>query len=538
MTNSIINSVSQVSLRLGSTDAEATFAAARQEILRWLNNKAGRRLPAEAWEGKSFELFREIGYQPVAAAALEKPHIWACRLDDADKQVPKRSWTTEVGLGLGPDGAVLFGCRLLCITLGENPSFIASIPGFVHQLVERFEAQLDGRRVRSSATVVGDAATTEGLLKLLLDRSRRHPVIVVSCGTREEPTAVPLLDPDRLAVKLVGAAHVIRLQPAASALLTDYLGREFTVFNRGIRTFQPHFDPDHDQPARHPVASPATIESWDGYGPENFETFLVSQTLRYSTRREAEREVPSYAQVHELALKEKREQATERGATEAELLSLALAELNELTKKQHDDVGIYEGLVQEAERERDYAREELEQKATEVNALRARVVHLLSALEAKGSAEEIPIPNNFEDLEDWCRNYLAGNIVVLPRAFRAAKKAEYQEPALAYKALLLLKDQYVALRTQGGDLALKAWQEGLIALGLEDCSSFFGERAGEEGEEYKVLWGKHKRLLERHLKGNNSHEERYCFRLYYFWDDETQQVIVGSFPAHLSTRIS
>jgi hypothetical protein len=75
----------------------------------------------------------------------------------------------------------------------------------------------------------------------------------------------------------------------------------------------------------------------------------------------------------------------------------------------------------------------------------------------------------------------------------------------------------------------------LIALGLEDRPSFSGDRAGEEGEEYKVLWGKRKRLLERHLKGNSSREERYCFRLYYFWDDETQQVVVGSFPAHLST---
>lgn len=538
MTSSIINSVSQVSLSLQGNEPEATFVAARQEVLRWLNNKAGRGLPAEAWEGKSFELFREVGYQPVAAAAVEEPRIWACRLDDADKQVPKRSWTTEVGLGLGPEGAVLFGCRLLCVTLGENTAFVASVPGFVRQLVERFEARLDGRLVRCSATVVGDASTTEWLLKLLLDRSRRHPVIVISCGTREEPLATPLLDPDRLAAKLVGTAHVIRLQPEGAALLSDYLGREFSVFNRGIRTFQPHLDPEHDQPSRHPVAAPSTIESWDGCGPAEFETFLISQTLRYSTRREAQREVPSYAQVHELALTEKREQARDRGATEAELLTLALAELDELKQKQHDDTGTYEGLVREAERERDYAREELEQKSAEVNALRARVAHLLSALEAKGNAEEIPIPNSFEGLEDWCRSYLAGNIVVLPRALRAAKKAEYQEPALAYKALLLLKDQYVTLRMQGGDLALKAWQEGLIALGLEDRPSFSGDRAGEEGEEYKVLWGKRKRLLERHLKGNSSREERYCFRLYYFWDDETQLVVVGSFPAHLSTRVS
>lgn len=44
--------------------------------------------------------------------------------------------------------------------------------------------------------------------------------------------------------------------------------------------------------------------------------------------------------------------------------------------------------------------------------------------------------------------------------------------------------------------------------------------------------------LDRHIRGSSSREERFGFRLYFFWDDEGQQAVVGSFPTHLSTRAS
>ena len=44
--------------------------------------------------------------------------------------------------------------------------------------------------------------------------------------------------------------------------------------------------------------------------------------------------------------------------------------------------------------------------------------------------------------------------------------------------------------------------------------------------------------LDRHLKKGTNREPRYCFRLYFFWDDTTSQVVVGWLPSHLSTRAS
>jgi hypothetical protein len=46
-----------------------------------------------------------------------------------------------------------------------------------------------------------------------------------------------------------------------------------------------------------------------------------------------------------------------------------------------------------------------------------------------------------------------------------------------------------------------------------------------------------KQLLALHFKnGGNTRDPERCLRIYYFWDDESQQVVVGSLPGHLDTR--
>jgi hypothetical protein len=53
-----------------------------------------------------------------------------------------------------------------------------------------------------------------------------------------------------------------------------------------------------------------------------------------------------------------------------------------------------------------------------------------------------------------------------------------------------------------------------------------------------VSYGGRKRLLKKHLKGSNVRDPRFGFRLYYFWDHEDEQVIVGWLPTHLTNRMS
>lgn len=76
------------------------------------------------------------------------------------------------------------------------------------------------------------------------------------------------------------------------------------------------------------------------------------------------------------------------------------------------------------------------------------------------------------------------------------------------------------------------------ALNLVDEQCFPGNRAFQFGDTYFITYSGKKCELNRHLKGSNIRDRQKGFRLYFFWDDDTKQVIVGSLPEHLTTQAS
>ena len=115
--SAMVQPVSQVAFECESGDTQSAFLTAQKEVLKWVARRAGRQLPDKAWDGQTFDL-ADVGSQPTAAVAIEKPRYWAVRIDDADKEVARRTWTTEIGIGIAPNYNTLFGCRLFCAALG------------------------------------------------------------------------------------------------------------------------------------------------------------------------------------------------------------------------------------------------------------------------------------------------------------------------------------------------------------------------------------------------------------------------------------
>jgi hypothetical protein len=76
---------------------------------------------------------------------------------------------------------------------------------------------------------------------------------------------------------------------------------------------------------------------------------------------------------------------------------------------------------------------------------------------------------------------------------------------------------------------------------VEDLEMQYGpsmgkSRAAEQGDTYFVEWRGKRRFLENHLKKGVAKDERHTLRIYFFWDEENQVVVVGSLPGHLQTR--
>ena len=188
------------------------------------------------------------------------------------------------------------------------------------------------------------------------------------------------------------------------------------------------------------------------------------------------------------------------------------------------------------------ATEEAEYYKQENIALRARLDALRAHLirqNGESPDTEIPIPDSYKVMGEWVKEHLAGRLVLLPRAERAASKAEYTEVGMVYRALLILANEYRDSRMVTG--TDKAFRDALAQYGMDFSGSIDKCRAGQEGDAYYVNYpiGTSQRVfLQFHLERGNRHENRYCMRIYFFWDDDTNQVVVGWLPSHLSNRIS
>ncbi|MGB8413327.1 MAG: hypothetical protein WCE23_10925 [Candidatus Binatus sp.] len=210
------------------------------------------------------------------------------------------------------------------------------------------------------------------------------------------------------------------------------------------------------------------------------------------------------------------------------LIQEALEKELEALKRELKDYG---ELLAEAERERDEAQADSRKEKGQVAVARqqvedreariARLERQLDAIQIPGSLE----PHTFRA---WCESKLVGKVVVHERAYDGVRQSVYRDKALIYKALLLLRDLYVPMRRQGGAEAKGNFQRACRDLGLVE--SLTGELPSPS---IYVGHAGVTRRLDNHLKRGVSSEPRYCFRLYFFWDEASEQVVVGWLTSHL-----
>lgn len=532
-----IRPVSQVILALGSGNQKEVFETTRKSCLQWLNNRAGQRLPDSAWQGESFDL-EEVGAQRVGAVGLETPRYWTARLDDADREVAQRTWVTEIGLGQTDDQRILFGARLICVTRGEDKLYERTIPGFVRPIVESVGATLDGRTLGRDPWLVDTQDDVDALVRLLLRKDREADVIVFALpegSIDPRQTAAPARDVHRATL---GAAHVAILTGPASFHLTDRVGKEFSVFRQGVRTYLAGFNPDQDQPFRHPLGLAERITDWPDGGAAGYARMLISYALARSVAKpDRENRLPSYSTIRRIAAKQHLDRAREHGSSDKDLLALALADNEQLRKELDELKRDSDQLLQAADEEREQALQEAQQARARAETLRHHVQALETRLEEVGDRpSDIPIPETLDDFEDWCQRYLTGHVDLHNRAYQGVKNSRYQDDKFLYQALLLLRNFYVPMRRQPSDSAKQSYEKECQRLGLEESGTMIDSRLGEQGDTYIVNYSGKKRVLDRHLKHGSSKDQRFCFRLYFFWDEESEQAIVGWLPSHLVTR--
>ncbi len=524
--------VLQVTGTLNSQDIDTSLYDARRETLRWIQRRS-QKLPSNAWDFETFEL--EYGGTGAVSLKEENTDYWIARLVDPDKNVAGRIWTTEISV-VKSDEIAHFGLKQIVQTREGEPEFVPAIPGVLRQIVNACRLEVDNQVLEETAWTLEQEGEIDDLLSLIYNPNRRLPIYVVTLGENESDSSTAILNVIDLARRCVGLAHVAVVPGPLTFLLTDQLDKQFSVFRGAVRTYLPHFDQYSDSPYDHPLAMPDRIANWGNRGADDFTDFLVKRAATNSFRYRSKKDpIPSFTLVKEAIERQHRESKADVGAdfeAQLELANLAIEDI----QNQRDE---WEDLASSVEQEMQEEQERSSKLESDMFRLRHRIVELEEQLESTRIIPvEIDIPESHSEIKEWSERHLGDRVVLTGKAFRAAKAAVFSDVSLSYKALLMMANEYWKLKAYGGEQRINAFQTKLRELGLENSRAGDKTKLHEQGDEFLVNWRGSKKLLEWHLKNSVSRNPKKAFRLYYFWDDETQQTVVGSLPSHLRTRLT
>lgn len=482
-----------------------------------MKDKQKLQLPTAAWSGDGFSLDAAEG-QPLVVAAIK--NFWAMRLDRLDADVPGRIWRTEVSIGHNEVDAAV-GVRLVVIDTARADRVPTSVPRVVSDLIERPGLIDYGIALSTKALPIHSERDERGLIELLISNRRTRPVIVLSASA-----GISEADLDDMSSRLAGVAHVFRANDRVNDLLRSSVGSEFLIPNRGLRTFNPGFNPAIDENDRHPPATTEWIARRFG-GLRNFTWMLLENFARLTVANQAAAaELPTVDQVKSLEL-ESRLASLQRAGARSEREALL-----------EEQVSLLEKLVGEKSQEYEYAADCVRDTEDECARLRAqllasnqRVASLEERLGTKGT--EVDLPETLDDLSSWALKHFPGRLQLLPRAVRSAKKSVYEDKRLVYQCLAKLGREYVDARRSGQT------DEGIFEpLGVQLERTGSRAHLAQWKEEYFFQLRRQTEFFEWHLKKGTGHNETTTLRIYFFYDTEDEMVIVGHLTSHLTNALT
>ena len=518
---------------------ENSFSRIIGLILPFVAKSLYTKLPPEAAEHRSFEIQDEN--RQCECVAVPERMLWAIRFKFTSKD--GTLWYYDVSL-VREDDRLIFGMKIDTAFGADVKALQANLPLVESLLGCGLLAQ--GRPVTANLWLVNTPEDVQKLVALLEAPYRSLPVIVISAVNRNAwrftPTAPGyLVNAAYLADKVKGYAIVAQISFQAAFALTDAVGKSWSVYDGACRTYFPKIDFDNGSPAHHPCNLKDKIWFWNYEGlrgERGYTAFLIDTAHRAaSTNRTDWSGLYFVPDARILAAElELAHAAHLANAPERELaMQNHIAALQRKLQTAEDENADWLGELEKATEEAEYYKQENIALRLRLDALRAHLIRQ----SGESPDAEIPLPNNYKVMGEWVKEHLAGRLVLLPRAERAASKAEYTEVGMVYRALLILANEYRDSRMGTG--TDKAFRDALAQYGMDFSGSIDRSRAGQEGDAYYVNYpiGTTQRVfLQFHLERGNRHENRYCMRIYFFWDEDTNQVVVGWLPSHLSNRIS
>lgn len=492
------------------------------EILRWVQNKTIGDLPPDAWSHRSFEHLSSGRSSTAVRIETADEDIWALRIEDPDKTVPGRIWTTEIAISKQSEAPASFTLRLLVGSAESNLNFEPHVPGVVRQLIDSPGLRAGEHHLIDKPVMIRKNESSMLLIDMLLDPSRKLPIIILSVPSSSRMPEKPLVEAKILAQACAGLAIVVVLPSQFCWQLTERFGKRLSVYEGAARVYLPGFTEDANPFGGHELILPDRLSN-----PEDAALRLRQIAAIGSVRRlQLGKDVPAFAALRTRWLQQKQLELQTSGASDREQLEAAQIRIA-LLQKQFDESEKYQS-------EFSHLHELAEERATtaeiQLRASSFRIQQLLEQIRLIGVVPDakIELPKDWSVFVDWCENNLAGRVGLSPQARRGLRTPEFQDVSLAARCLLWLANEYRELRMYGGEGSVR---ERAIESGVKNA------HCGEDSFEMQYQGRTH--LVDWHIKsGGNTRDPARCLRIYYFWDETTQVTVIADMPAHRRTDAS
>lgn len=517
--------------------ADNTFSFVNRIIHTWVTNKyAEERIPQSprtwSWSGISRSIDIHHDYDN---------RIYSIKVSHTDEKVANRIWTVEATVFVKHE-RVFLATRTSYTSDDRNREYQLCNPAkFVDRIAKRCRL-CDAGDTLDKLHMIKTVEDVENLFLIVNDIDRVFPVIIISEDQRQDQDIIVLqsqevgyhIDGAKLAYSLKYLAHVYYLPKEFQDKWTEMMSVKWGVVNGAVRTYNAGFDIGNEETMSrydHPVAFPNNILAMD-YVSEEGEALIAGHAFRHILTHRIKRD-NMYRRIDwdELDVKYYDQILKEADiASEKDLDTLKLE-----IKKQQERIKFLQAYCKDIEQDKIDQESEINKKRSENFINQQRIYELTEQLKEFKDLIPIEYPKTYREIPDWVSQQFAGRLELHKRALKCLKdNPVYPDIELLCKAIEFLGKYYYEMKT--GRLDKKECDEIRDSLCIENSPTGSVASAGRQKDAYYVDYDGRRRRLEMHVKGGksmNSSEDSERFRIYYFWDDDDQRVVVGYLPGHL-----
>lgn len=373
-------------------------------------------------------------------------------------------------------------------------------PGVIRRLCSRNAVMVGDMSVKATPYPLG-SSDVGTFLELLNSPNRRLPIVFVAPYTNGESNQ---LDTSAIAQSLAGVGIVVDVRdPDATWEIADAIGRTWSCFNGGARTYWAGFNEKQD-PLRHSLYVCSRIERFGAQAiarsiQESIFAVAAFRFVQDPRMNEAVREVHHAERIQRVE--------AQKGASSAEWETYAL-ELDEKLTAANDTIA---ELQAEIDNLRDNQQVYLSSRA-------------LGNVDDVSDSEAEEKPKSVEDAVIRAKATCA-NLIFLDSASKAARKSPFQRPEEVLDALRDLNQIAVTDGDIVAQLKARGWGRSRMHISTTTRT--------RDGEEYEFEYDGRRQLFEPHITlGSGSPNS--CASIHFIADTRSRKIVIGHVGKHLT----